>query len=165
MTSLHRSQSAADRETERRASHDIALLTDSAGAPDGMSPGSLMPASFRVLRSHVGPSDAQIYAFRTDGDRVCGGILGETAGCFEGFAEDAGVNWTIGSRDDVTILFGFAPDRVASLRAVLDTGAGPEITIHDNTFYLEISGPSKLEAIDVFPPLDGEEERIDLSIS
>lgn len=164
MSTLRRPQTDEDRDVERAAEREIALLTDPDGAPPEFWPGNPVEGSFRHLASGLGASGADLYAFATDRGRVCGGLLGAAVGCIEGFFEgDGAVHWTIGSSDDgATVVFGFAPDRVRAV-AVLHGDGQTEATLTDNGFFVEIPGVER-SGIDwlVISFADGHAERVEL---
>jgi len=163
MSVMNRAASAADRDAERVAAREIRLLGDTSGAPEAMWPGRAIDGSLRVLGSALGSSSATVYAFRTDRDRVCGGALGMAAGCFEGFPQDAPVNWTIGTKGDgTTVVFGFAPDRVRAVSAIV-AGASHPALMTQNAFFIEITGvePSAVSAL-VVTFADGGAQRVEL---
>jgi hypothetical protein len=164
MSVLRRPPSDVDRVAESRAASDIAALTEATNAPGSMWPGKPVEGSFRLLAGEGGPGRADVYAFRTDRGRVCAGAAGVTGGCFEGFTEGDGVNWSVGSGSDgKAAVLGFAPDRVESIKVIVAGHVAAETTVHDNTFYVQFESTLPPEAIEVFPPLYGKEERIALN--
>jgi hypothetical protein len=163
MSALARPVSAEDEDVERAAGPDIAALTDPTGAPtEADLPGQIAEGSFRVLASPGGRWGGEMFAFRTDRGRVCGGLLGAAAGCFEGFHAGGLVNWTIARAEDgTTIVFGFAPDRVRGVSAIVGDSAR-DTPVVNNSFYLEIDG-TPLTAL-VVRLVDGGQERIPLHL-
>jgi hypothetical protein len=166
MAVMKRSASDSDRATERASGREIAVVTEQDGAPPEMWPGESIPGSVRVLATGLGAAGGTLYAFRTNLDRVCGGLLGVATGCFEGFTADQPVNWTIGESSGTTVLFGFAPDRVEAIRAVVDGEAQAPVAVSDNAFFIEIPGrtPASVRALELLPPANGQLERIELAL-
>jgi hypothetical protein len=142
MAALRRPQTDEDRDLDRAATDEIAVLTDSTGAPSPEdAPGTPIDGSFRLLAGDLGAEGGSLYAFRTDRGRVCGGLLATAVGCFESFhGGDGVVNWTVATSDaGGTIIFGFAPDRVRAV-GVLYGDSSARASTRDNAFYLEIAG-------------------------
>jgi hypothetical protein len=141
MSALGRAPSAADRAVGVAASRDVqALLAGGAGRQD--NPGRAVPGSTRVLLDRLGADAHVLYAVRTDRGRVCGGLVGVAAGCFEGFAAESPINWTIGGKQGgVTTVFGFIPNRVEAVKILLKDRS-LTAQIGSNAFFAEIADAS-----------------------
>jgi hypothetical protein len=166
MNTLSRPETATDRAAGLAARDVIAALTDTAGAPPGMAPGRPIAGTFCILAANLGPEGEALYAFRTDRGRVCGGLLGHAAGCFTRFEQGNSINWTVDhSSDGRTVVFGFVPDDVRSVRVLLD-GVAREMTLTGNGFFLELrSTPlASLTALEA-TLAGGGTERVPLNLS
>lgn len=150
MSVVSRAESAADRSAAGLARSDIgALLAGGAGRPD--NPGRAIVGSIRLIASGLGSEGRALYVLRTDRGRICGGLVGAAGGCFEGFTADSPVNWTVGgSEAGPTTVFGFAPDRVASISIVVGDRLIPA-RLTNNGFYAEVDGaaPGALDALEI----------------
>jgi hypothetical protein len=166
MGSLSRAQRADEAQAERDYRTEIAHLTDPTGAPDpSWVPGDLVPGSLRVLATGLGEDQASLYAFRTERGRVCGRLHGGAGGCFETFPQDHGISEMVSFKSDGSlVIFGFAPDRVETVRATVD-GYTVSAPVHDNAYFIELAStwPS-LVVLDVVPPADGVSETIEIPL-
>lgn len=168
MNVFDRAQRAKDRDVAAAVAADIDAVVSAVGAPSSdAEPGSANTASVRSLLERVGSKKRTIYAFKTSKGRVCGGLSGVTAGCFEGFTKGGPVNWTVGrAPGEPVVIFGFVPDGIESVRVIAE-GASLAADLGENAFYAELqsaaSGVETLKAI-VVTYKSGVEQRLPLSL-
>jgi hypothetical protein len=167
MGSMSRPQTATERDLEDAMKKEIAVLTDPTDAPvSDWVPGRPIPGSLRVLATGLGHADETLYAFRTERGRVCGGLQGKGGGCIEGFTDDHGVSdATLFESDGTLIVFGFAPDRVESIRATVD-GYTVSAPVRNNSYFIELASTAPTEIVlEVLPPANGTSETIAFSFA
>ena len=146
MSGLERAATARDGAVAAAAAPALDALTDSAGAPPGMAPGSADMERFRVLLDNLGSGRHSIFAVPTSGGRVCGGLTGGPSGCLQGFTAAGPVDYSVGDVDTVgsgeaTIVWGLAPDSVRSVHVVAG-GTRYLAVMGKNAYFFEASAAS-----------------------
>lgn len=148
MTALSTPATARDRALPKEVAEQISHLTASASAPDAdQAPGQAVAASVRAL---VSASGHDVWAVQTDRGRVCGGLIGGSAGCFDGFRTSAPVVPTVEFRSGrPLVIYGFAPDDVVSVHVV---SGGSELAAATEKNAFVWSGnvvPSDIQALQI----------------
>jgi hypothetical protein len=108
-------------------------------------------ARVRRLRSHLGRTDADLYAFRTSGGATCFVLVGEVGACPKSANDGSpGLQWTIGGgHDEVpSNLVGIASDDVARVDLVVD-GKDIPTSLRNNVVFAEYPSSARQAVITI----------------
>jgi hypothetical protein len=122
-------------------------------------------ARVRRLRSHLGRTDADLYAFRTSGGATCFVLVGEVGACPKS-ADDGspGLQWTIGGgHDDVpSSLVGIASDDVTRVDLAVD-GTDIPVSLRNNVAFAEYPSTAN-QAVITIHRMDGSQTTVQVRL-
>lgn len=99
------------------------LTSDDVGVPDQWLPGQARAGDLRVPLSGLGPSQRDIFMFRTSKGILCYGLTNFSAGCLPGLPSSVPVTATTGEPDlynggEGAIVWGFARNNVVAIDVI-----------------------------------------------
>lgn len=119
----------------------------------------------RRLRSHLGSTDADLYAFQTSGGATCFVLVGEVGACPKSANDGSpGLQWTIGGgHDEVpSSLVGIASDDVARVDLVVD-GKDIPTSLRNNVVFAEYPNSARRAVITIHR-LDGSQTAVQVRL-
>jgi hypothetical protein len=122
-------------------------------------------AGVRRLRSHLGRSDADLYAFRTSGGAACFVLVGEVGACPKTASDGSpGLQWTIGGGHGSvpSDLVGIASDDVAGVRLTVD-GKDVPVSLRNNVVFAEFPSSAR-QALITIHRFDGSETPVQVRL-
>jgi hypothetical protein len=119
----------------------------------------------RRLRTHLGKTGADLYAFESNGGGACFILVGQVGLCPERASDGSpGLQWTIGGGypDVPSSLVGIASDDVERVELTVD-GADVRTSLHNNVVFAEYPQSAKLARITI-DRRDGSQSSVDVQL-
>jgi hypothetical protein len=141
-------------------------LEGDAAVPEELRPGSLLPASSRMLMNDIGPQAADVYALRTSKGQVCLVVTDGPQTCVTAFEEGIPVSWSIFDYDGLhkgspTSVVGLTTDKVAGVE-VTGTDGLTRARMVENVYYAQLRDGSSLPTALSVTLTTGEKLRVQL---